>query len=65
MTQPASSAQCARPRAKRVALVAKLRDCAAEALPSPVVDRVIGLVQSLETLPDVTPLCEALEGTRA
>jgi 2-methylcitrate dehydratase PrpD len=46
-------------------VVAKLRDCAAAALDPPVVDRVIGLVQSLETLADVAPLCEALEGTRA
>ena len=43
-------------------LVGKLRDCAAGALAPAVIDEVIGLVQSLDTLPDVTALCNALEG---
>jgi 2-methylcitrate dehydratase PrpD len=46
-------------------VMAKMHDCAAGVLTPAAIDRVIGEVQTLETLRDVSSLCEALEGAPA
>ena len=46
-------------------VVGKLRDCAADVLSPAAIERVIGQVQTLELLDDVTPLCETLERSGA